>query len=303
MKIILAGCTGFIGQALIQALLSNGHSLWLLTRSPEKASREWGDQVKFLKWDAGSSGDWMREFDGADAVINLTGESIAGKKWTAEQKKKIVASRVDSTKVIAEAILKSKNKPAVFINASAVGYYGNVNSGDVTEDTIPTEKSFLADTCTQWENEAKRADVEGVRVIRLRIGIVLEKNGGALAKMIPPFKFFIGGPLGSGKQWMPWIHRDDIIGLIQFVLAHEEVSGAVNATAPHPVTMKEFCQKLGAALHRPCWAPVPAVALKILLGEMAEMLLGGQKAVPKKLLQAGYAFKYPHLEDALREII
>lgn len=302
MKIILAGSTGFIGQALIQALLSDGHDLYLLTRNPEKGRGEWGDQVKLLKWDACTLEPWSREMEGADAVINLTGESIAGKRWTPEQKKKIIDSRVHSTKVMAEAILKSDSKPAVFINASAVGYYGSISSGDVTEDTV-TGKGFLADTCVKWENEAKRASVEGVRVVCLRIGIVLEKEGGALEKMIPPFKFFIGGPLGSGKQWMPWIHRKDLVSIIQFILQSGKVAGAVNATAPYPVTMKEFCQKLASALGRPSWAPVPAFALKLLLGEMADMLLGGQKAVPEKLLQAGFLFKYPYFEDALKEIL
>lgn len=299
MKIVLAGCTGFIGSVLVEELLKEKHELYLLTRNPDTKK---DDRVYFLKWDAESVEGWASEVDGADAVINLTGESIADKRWTDAQKKKIVESRVLSTRVIVDAILKSKKKPAVYINASAVGYYGAVPDGEVIEETKAGD-NFLAKTCLAWEAEAKRGDVEGVRAVQLRIGVVLEKDGGALKKMIPPFKLFAGGPLGSGKQWMPWIHRDDVIEIIKFALSNKNISGPINTTAPNPVRMKEFCQELGKALDRPSWAPVPSIALKVLLGEMADMLLGGQKAVPEKLLKEDYQFKYSEIDKALKAIL
>jgi uncharacterized protein (TIGR01777 family) len=246
-------------------------------------------------------GPWVEKLEGADAVINLAGESIAAKRWTAAQKELIVNSRLDATKVLVDAIGRVSAKPSVLVNASAVGYYGNVESGDVTEDHAKGT-GFLADTCVRWEAEANRAKTLGGRVVIIRIGIVLEKGGGALSKMIPPFQMFLGGPLGSGRQWFPWVHREDVIGAILFALQNPNLSGPVNAVSPNPVTMKEFCKALGRAMHRPSSAPVPAFMVKLLLGEMSEMLLTGQRAVPKKLQDAGYRFRYPELDNALAAI-
>lgn len=254
------------------------------------------------KWDAEKDGPWSQSIDGAQAVINLTGEPIAAKPWTPHQKRLLLTSRINSTKAIVQAIAKAKIKPAVLINASAVGFYGNVPEGDVTEMNHAGE-GFLADVCSAWEKEALKAADYGVRVVLLRIGIVMEMGGGALAKMLPPFKMFAGGPLGSGKQWFPWIHRDDIVGAILFALKNPAISGPINLTAPTPVRMNEFCSELGRAMGRPSWAPVPGFALKLLLGEMSEMLLNGQKVIPQKLLQAGYKFKYPDLRESLRTIL
>jgi len=192
-------------------------------------------------------------------------------------------------------------KPKVFISSSAVGYYGNVDEGEVLE-SHPKGRGFLADTCERWENEARKAEALGIRTVLLRIGIVLEKGGGALGKMLPPFRLFAGGPIGSGKQWFPWIHRADVVDIILFAIKTEALKGPVNMTAPTPLRMKEFSAGLGDAIHRPSWAPVPAFALKTLLGEMADMLLEGQKAVPKKLIGAGYRFRYPELGRALKSI-
>ncbi len=293
----MSGATGFIGKKLTEELLKAGHSLVILSRH-ETPSVSAG--VRTRVWDAQTLGSWAAEIDGADAVINLAGEPIAAKRWTAAQKKKIIESRIHSTRVIAQAIQKAAIKPKVWVNASAVGYYGPVESGDVNESSRQGV-GFLAKTCGDWENETLPAQ-SITRVVLLRIGVVLERGGGALSKMEFPFKIFAGGPLGSGRQWMPWIHRDDLIGLILFALQNEKISGPFNATAPESVIMAEFCKTLGRALHRPSWAPVPAFVLKMILGEMAEMLLTGQKALPSKALQAGYRFRYPDLSSALRSI-
>lgn len=299
MKIMIAGGTGFIGGELVAQLRKKDHEVFLLSRSERKNA---DPKIHYLSWDGKSMGSWSEEMKAMDAVINLAGESIAEKRWSRAQKDKIIQSRVLATRAIVEAISKSDPKPKVLINASAVGYYGNVPEGEVSE-THAKGTGFLAETCDAWENEAKRAQALGLRTVFLRIGIVLEKGGGALSKILPPFQMFAGGPLGSGKQWFPWIHRDDVVGIILFALENESLLGPVNTTAPNPVTMRDFCRDLGNAIHRPSWAPVPAFALNILLGEMSSMLLGGQKAVPEKLLKHHFNFKFPVLGGALDDIL
>ena len=300
MKIILAGGTGFIGKELVLSLYQKGHEIVQLTRkSPDEKSR----LVTQVQWDGKTLGPWAELLDGADAVINLCGEPIAGKRWSEPQKKIIVTSRLDTTRVIIDAISKSSRKPKVLINASGAGFYGN-RPDEILTESAPPGKGFLPRTCIAWEEEAKRAESLGVRVVLLRIGMVLEKSGGALDKLIPPFHFFAGGPLGNGKQGMPWIHRADILGIIQFVLDHSEISGPVNLTAPEIITNEQFSQILGEVLHRPSWLRAPAWALKILLGKMAEeLLLSGQRATPAKILGAGYQFQYPELKLALTDIL
>jgi hypothetical protein len=302
MKIVLAGATGFIGQKLIQRLLQEKHELILLTRDPEKAAQKFGRVLTPFKWDGRTQGDWLRLIDGADAVINLTGESIAGKRWNRRQKEKIRSSRIEATQIIVQAIEAAENKPSALINASAVGYYGDVPTDTVTEK-YPASTDFLGMLSEKWENTAMQAKVFGVRVVCPRIGIVLGADGGALEKMILPFKLFAGGPLGSGNQWFPWIHIDDLIGAFLFVLKNQDISGAVNFTAPNPVTMKEFCTKLGKVLGRPSWIPVPVIVLRLAVGEFANFLLSGQKAVPEKLAKLGYDFTYEDVESALRNIL
>ncbi len=302
MNIVVAGGTGFIGKTVIQQLIEAGHKVILLTRNPEKMTWMNKNYVRAVKWDPKHSGEWMKSIDGADAVINLAGESIAAKRWSKAQKEKIIKSRTTVTRLLVDAIKAAGKKPSVFISASAVGYYGNVPDGEVTE-YVPKGKGFLADTCELWEKEAIAVKDAGIRDVIIRIGVVLGKDGGALTKILPPFQMFIGGPVGSGNQWFPWVHRSDVAGVIVFALTHDELKGPVNVTAPESVTMKQFCSTLGQVLHRPSWFPVPGFALKILLGEMSEMLLTGQKAVPKKLINAGYAFRYPKLEEALKTIL
>lgn len=301
MKLILAGGSGFIGSALRNTLTEKGHEVIVLTRRPALQEQP-GARSRYVAWNPPQEGSWQKEFEGADGLINLAGESIVGKRWTNGQKRKIIESRIDATHAVRRAIEMASKKPPVLINASAVGYYGMREDEELTEES-PAGRDFLGETCQAWEWEAMRARELGIRVVMIRIGIVLEKNGGALAKMLLPFRMGLGGPLGSGKQWMSWIHLGDLVGLIQFALENRQVSGPLNGTAPKPVRMKEFSQTLGRVLHRPAIFPVPAFLLKILLGEMADMLLTGQRVLPKKALQGGYVFRYPELEQALKEIL
>jgi uncharacterized protein (TIGR01777 family) len=301
MKIILTGGTGFIGTALRESLTQKEHEVVVLTRQAAK-EKEPGILTRYRLWDPEEGGSWESEVDGADGVINLAGEPLVGKWWTTAQKQKIIESRVGATQAVVSAIRKAKKKPQFLINASAIGYYGPRQDEEVTEESHHGN-DFLAHTCQAWEAHALRAEDFGVRVIRLRTGIVLEKGGGALAKMLLPFRLGLGGPLGSGKQWMSWVHREDLVNLIHFLIEKKEAKGAVNGTAPNPARMKEFAATLGRVLHRPAVLPAPAFAIRMLLGEMAAVLLTGQRVVPKKALGLGYQFRYPKLEDALKAIL
>ncbi len=301
MKIVVSGGTGFIGKTLLKKLVEAGHQVVLLARNPDAVKQLASASMILEPWDGRSVGRWADRMENIDAVINLSGEPVVGKRWNEEQKTRILKSRIDATRALTSAMAQCRKRPSVFVNASAVGYYGDVPSGEVTESS-PKGKGFLGDTCDEWEQTARSAEAWGIRVVLLRIGIVLEKDGGALQKMIPPFTFFAGGPLGSGRQWLPWVHRDDVVGMILFALENSSVRGPVNATAPNPVTMKEFCATLGKVMRRPSWAPVPAFLLRLLLGEMSEVLLSGQRVIPKKLKEAGYTFRYSLLEEALAAI-
>lgn len=301
MRLVLTGGTGFIGTALRESLTQKGHEVVVLTRQASKENQP-GIRTRYSYWNPPEGGSWERELDGVEGVINLAGEPIVGKRWTKRQKLKILESRAGATQALVGAIQKSKRKPFFLVNASAIGYYGPHGDEDVTEET-PHGKDFLAQVCQAWEAHAIRAEDFGLRVVRLRTGIVLEKGGGALAKMLLPFQLGLGGPLGSGGQWMSWIHRDDLIGLIHFMAEKKEVRGAVNGTAPNPARMKEFAKTLGQVLHRPAIFPVPGFALRILLGEASDVLLTGQRVLPKRALELGYSFKFQRLEDALRAIL
>jgi uncharacterized protein (TIGR01777 family) len=297
MKLLVTGATGFIGSALCSRLLERGHALTLLTcHAPPDASTP----AKIWRhWMPGTSGDWGASLDGADGVINLAGEPIAARRWTESQKNKIRSSRIDATRSIVEGIAKAQRKPSFLLNASAVGYYGPHGDEILTEET-PAGSDFLSSLCRAWEEEAQGAQSMGIRVVRLRTGIVLGPHGGALAKMVPPFKLFLGGPLGSGAQWMSWIHLEDEIGLILHLIENPQAVGPVNGTAPNSVTMKDFCQTLGKVMHRPSWLPVPGFAMRLMLGEMADILLTGQRAVPTAAKKLGYQFRYANLSDALK---
>lgn len=302
MKIVVAGGSGFIGRTLVQRLASANHNVVVLTRKGGASKAGSHNSITVAEWDGRSVGEWSKHLDGSDAVINLAGELIAGKRWTNNQKALIMSSRVDATKALVGSIAKAQRKPRVFISASAVGYYGAVEAADVFESAAQGS-DFLADVCGRWEAEALVVAKSGVRVVIPRLGVVLENDGGALKKMLLPFKLFAGGPLGSGSQWFPWIHRDDVVGVIMFALEKTTLSGPVNAAAPEPATMKQFCKTLGEVMRRPAWAPVPAFVLKVVLGEMSGMLLTGQRVVPKKAIDAGYQFQFPSLKRALEDIL
>ena len=302
MRILLAGGTGFIGRKLYGALTADGHSVTVLSRSDSTARRILGQKAAVVEWDGKSLVGLRPSVDGLDAIVNLSGESIAGRRWSSKQKERLLSSRLEPTRAIVKAIGQSDKKPALLINQSAVGYYGNTGDAEITEDHLPGS-DFLATLCQKWEAEAKDAEEYGVRVVRLRTGIVLGRDGGALERMLVPFRLFVGGPIGSGKQWTSWIHLDDVIGVIRFALANAKVKGPVNCTAPEPLTNLEFSKTLGLVLRRPSWAPVPAFVLKVLFGEMAEaVLLGGQRVVPGKLMQLGYEFRFPRLQEAFEDI-
>jgi len=300
MRLVVTGATGFIGTPLCARLLEQGHTLTLLTRGsprdPGGATKRW------LHWTPGTLGEWGTALNGVDGAINLAGEPIAAKKWTDLQRNRIETSRVDGTNSLVQAIARAAVKPKFLISASAVGYYGPRGDETVTEETPPGD-DFLSFVCRKWEEEAKKAEQFGLRVVCLRTGIVLGTGGGALTKMVEPFKFFVGGPLGSGRQWMSWIQLEDHIRLILELIENTQVSGPVNATAPNPRRNKEFCQILGKVMHRPCWAPVPGFALKLVLGDMANMLLTGQRVIPAAAQKLGFQFRYPTLEEALQASI
>ncbi len=303
MRLAVTGGTGFIGGALCQALLRDGHEVLLLTRAPSKLLAAPAERMRVVPWQPGIDSGWMAQLDGVDGLINLAGESIAARRWTATQQRRILHSRLEVTTALVDAIGRMRGRPAVLISASAVGYYGP-RGDEVLDESAPSGAGFLAEVCRQWEQAAARAETLGVSVVRLRLGLVLAKDGGALAKMTPPFRWGVGGPLGSGRQWMSWVHRDDVIGVLRWALAHPELAGAVNATAPSPATMRDFARTLGRVLHRPALLPAPAFALRLLLGAMAsELLLSGQRVIPVAAQRAGYVFVYPSLEDALRACV
>jgi hypothetical protein len=302
LRIVVAGGSGLIGRKLIGSLLQAHHEVTLISRTPEKAGNFFPSvQVRF--WDAKNEPALTDILDGADAVINLIGESLASKRWTQIQKERILASRIESTRAVIQAINHAHHKPFVLLNASAVGYYGNVPEDEVTE-SAPRGTGFLADVCDLWEAEALKVQKFGVRVVLMRTGIVLDNNGGALQNIIMPFRFFIGGPPGSGRQWFPWIHLQDEVSAILFAMENDHMSGPLNLAAPESVRMTDFCRMLGRIVHRPSWMHAPAWILKFVLGEMAEpLLLHGQKMIPQKLIESGFKFQFPKLEDALRDLL
>lgn len=302
MKIVLAGGTGFIGRPLSQRLIELGHDIIVLTRRAPSKSSDGEKRLEFIQWDAKTLSAWVGSIDGVDAIINLTGESIGGGRWTSSRKAHILNSRLDATRALVDAIAQAAKNPEVLVNISGVGFYGDVKWGDVSEYHIPGS-DFLADVCKVWEAEARKATLHGVRVVTPRLGVVLERGGGALPRMLLPFRLFLGGSLGSGDQWFPWVHREDVIRVILMLLTNRNISGPVNVVAPDAVTMQRFSAAIGKAIHRPSWAHVPGFMLKLILGEMSSMILTGQKAVPRVLQETGYRFAYPTLDGALRAIL
>jgi len=308
MRIMVTGATGFVGRPLCARLLEAGHSVVALTRDAPRAQSVLGPRVACLAWGGENDGEWGRALGEVDAIVNLAGESVGGARWTEEYKRKIYDSRILNTRALVEAIRVQPTRPRALVCASAVGYYGDRKDETLTEES-PPGTDFLAKTCRDWEAEAGKAAALGVRVACMRIGIVLGK-GGALEKMlyplplpVSPFKLGLGGPIGSGRQWFPWIHLEDVVGLFAWAATTDAASGAFNTTAPNPVTNAEFVHTIGRILHRPAVAPVPGFVLKLALGEFAEALLGGQRAFPTAAQKAGYRFRHENLEETLRALM
>ena len=302
MNVVVAGGTGFIGDALCHSLIGEGHHVSILTRRPEQVSHQGNGPINWELWNGHDTGSWEQVLEDADAIINLAGAPIADARWTDARKQLLTDSRILTTRLLVRALSRCSSKPATFINASGIGYYGASDDRRLDEGAARGQ-GFLADLCLAWEAEALRAAEFGARVVILRTGMVLEQGGGALPKMLLPFRFFAGGPIMPGNQWVSWIHRRDHIGLIRWALGTTTVSGPINAVAPEPVTMHTFCEVLGRVLHRPSWLPVPEFALKILLGELGTLMTSGQRVIPAKAMAGGYTFHYPTLEPALQTIL
>lgn len=297
MRVLITGGTGFIGQTLCPALLAEGHTLTIYSRYPDKVKAILGDQVTPL-----NSLKTLSESDHFDVIINLAGAPIFGQRWSDERKQILLHSRIDITQDLVQFIIRAHTKPEVFLSGSAIGFYGN--QGDkILDETSSGHDDFGHQLCAKWENEAKKAKEYGVRVCLLRTGLVIGKNGGFLKPMILPFKLGLGGRLGSGKQWMPWIHIDDHVAICKRLINNHDLGGEFNLTAPNPVTNKIFSQALAKTLHRPAFLPAPTWILKFILGEMSELLLGSQRVIPKRMLDAGYPFKFTELDAALGHVL
>jgi len=307
MKLVIAGGSGFLGNALCWTWAEEEHDVRVLTRSlpPGQAQHESGTGkpgITRVGWTPDGEADGLaRELDGAAVLINLAGESIAGGRWTTARKQALRDSRLLATRSLVGALAQAVDPPRTFISSSAVGYYGDRGNEPLTEESLPGA-DFLARVCVEWESEAQRAARPNLRLVLLRTGIVLEKGGGALGSMMRPFRFFAGGRLASGRQYMPWVHRLDWIEMVRWIVDTPSVAGPVNVTAPHPVTNTEFSRALGRALHRPSLLPAPRFALKIALGEMADALLASQRVLPGRPLANGYHFRYPEIDIAFRGI-
>jgi uncharacterized protein len=308
MRIVIAGGTGFLGSPLAEVYAEEGHDVRVLTRSlaPGEARHESGTGVPGITrvgWRPdGQTGPWATSIDGADAVINLAGESIGDRRWTPQRKALLRDSRIIPTRTLVMAIRGAASPPPVLASASGVGYYGASDDEPKTE-TSPGGNDFLAHLCEEWEREARRAEPAGVRVVLMRTGSVLERNGGALSKLVTPFKLFAGGPMGSGRQFMSWIHRLDWLEMTRWIVQTPDVSGPINVTSPNPVRNREFARALGRALKRPSFVPAPGFALKAMLGEMAgPLVLTGQRVFPARAQALGYHFRYPEIDIAFRGI-
>ena len=296
MRVTVTGATGLIGSALVRRLRERGDEVTVLSRDPGRARARLGDVIA-LAWDPDGGPAPAEAFAGRDGVVHLAGENLA-QRWTKAAKRRIVASRELGTRNVVAGIVAADPRPRVLVSSSGVGYYGPHGEAPLDEAS-PGGDDFLADVCKVWEREAERASEAGVRVIRIRTGVVLDANGGALSKMLPPFKAGVGGPVAGGRQYLPWIHLDDVVGMMITAVEDERWSGPVNATAPDPPTNAEFSKALGRALHRPAVAPVPALALRALYGEMADLVVFGQRAIPARALELGYSFRHADLDEAL----
>lgn len=302
MKFVISGGTGFIGSYLLRHITREPHEIILLTRSSSRIQKINAAVVRYVQWDPYADGKWMAEVNGADVVINLVGKSVVEQRWNEKVKQEILESRIIPTQLLVAAIEEAPLKPSVFISASAVGYYGNRNDEIITENSFPG-KDFLAYVVQEWEGAAYKAEKFGVRVSTPRIGLVLAKDGGMISKMLLPFQLFIGGPIGSGKQFLPWIHIEDVVQGMLYPIENKHFRGTYNLVSPNPVTMKEFAKTFGKVLHRPSWVPVPSFILSTMFGEGGKVILSGQRAMPKNLVKTGFQFSFTELHSALQNIL
>ncbi|MDX2424452.1 MAG: TIGR01777 family oxidoreductase [Amphritea sp.] len=296
MKVLITGATGFIGGHLVPRLLQDGHELIIMSRSAQKAQKQFGTAIRVI-----TRLDEIQSDEQVDGIINLAGAGIADKRWNEARKKVLVDSRVEITNQLISLISRLEHKPEVMISGSAIGYYGCRDDDQLLDEHGDVVEDFTHTLCQRWESEALKAQAMNVRVCLIRTGIVLGP-GGALAKMLPPFRLGLGGPVAEGQQWMSWIHLDDQLEVICMLLTHDQFSGAYNLTAPEAVTNATFSRQLAAMLSRPAWFRVPAFVLKLILGEGSDLLVKGQRVYPQRLLDAGYQFAYPKLKDALQQV-
>lgn len=294
-RVLITGGTGFVGSALTKHLKSHGDEVYILTRK-EKQSQAQG--VHYIQW----MGSKEPKLPQIDAVVNLAGESINGR-WTDEKKIAILNSRLKVTEELLNLVVKMPQKPAVWVNASAIGYYGTSETQVFTEQTEEHGSDFLAEVVKAWETKAKGAESLGIRTVLTRFGLILGRDGGVLPQLSQPYRFFAGGTVGSGDQWVSWVHIDDAVELIRDAIENAQYIGPVNVTSPHPVTMREFGQATGDVMHRPHWLPAPSFAFKLLFGEMSMLILKGQQVIPEKAQKLGFHFTYPHLKGALHDLL
>ena len=302
MKILITGGTGFIGTHLVRSLSHRQCQIVLLTRSESRTTVLNNANLTYRHWNPQESGVWMDDVNGCDIIFNLIGKNVFEERWNETVKQEILNSRIVPTKLLVTAIGRAEQKPSLLISASAVGFYGDRGAETITEKSSGGH-DFLADVVHQWEGTAYEAENYGVRVATPRIGLVLEKSGGMIGKMLLPFNLFIGGPIGSGGQFLPWVHMEDVARGLVYPIENKNFRGRYNLVSPHPVTMNEFAKIFGDVLRRPSWLPVPDLALKILYGEGAKVILSGQKAIPEKLLAAGYQFSFSDVKLALNNIL
>lgn len=307
MRVIITGGTGIIGSTLARSLSADSHEVIVLSRSPQQKKGLLPPNVRVEQWDGMSAAGWGALADGADAIVNLAGESIGGKRvppprWTPERKQRILQSRLHAGAAVMEALHSVKNKPRVLVQASAVGYYGSRGDEVLTEDS-PPGSGFLAQVCVDWEQSTAAAEALGVRRAVIRSGVVLDPRDNAFQSLILPFKFFIGGPIGSGRQYFSWIHIEDEVRAIRFLIENEQTRGIYNLTAPQPLPNREVARILGRVMRRPSFVPVPAFALKLALGEVASVVLDSQRVLPQRLQEAGFTYRFPDFESAMRHLL
>lgn len=307
MRVVISGGSGLMGRRLVDDLLPDGHEIVVLSRSPEKYRSQLPSAVSIVGWDGRTVDSWAESLDGADAVVNLAGANLAGDRflpdrWTEDKKRLIKDSRLDAGQALVKAVEVAEDKPKLLIQASAVGYYGPRGNELITESSPPGD-DFLARLCVEWEASTAPVESMGLRRIILRTGLTLSTEGGPLPRLLTQFKLFGGGHFGSGRQWWPWIHIDDVTRATRFLMEDSSAAGAFNITAPNPLTNRDFGKALGRALNRPALLPVPAFAMRLLVGEVATVVLDGQRAIPKKLEELGFTFRFNDLEEALLDLL